>query len=69
MAATDTTYRFATTADAQRTLRAAWADHNARLAAGADYFESRDVYKAECDAITLCAIDPASRDIMLSDEI
>jgi hypothetical protein len=69
MPAATSAYRFATTADAQRTLRAAWADHNARLAAGADYFESRDVYKAECDAITLCAVDPAGRDVMLSDEI
>jgi hypothetical protein len=59
------TYRFATTADAQRALRAVWADHKARLAAGVDYFESRDAYKAESDAITADAIDPAGRDVML----
>lgn len=63
-----TTYRFPTTADAQLELRAAWKRHNVRLAAGADYFESRDTYKAECDGITIAAVDPAGRDIMLEDE-
>ena len=62
------TYRFATTADAQRALRVAWAEHKERLVAGADYFESRDQYKAECDGITLAAVDAAGRDIMLEDD-
>jgi hypothetical protein len=64
---TTTTYRFATVADAQRELRAAWVSHQGRLAAGVDLFESRDAYKAECDGITLCAIDPAGREVVLED--
>lgn len=63
----DTAYRFATVADAQRELEAAWQRHQGRLAGGTDLAESRAAYYVEFDAIMVAAVDPAGRDVVLEE--
>ncbi len=60
-----TYYRFATTADAQRELEAAWQRHQTRLVAGVDFLESRKAFRLEYEAITPAAVDPAGQYVVL----